>query len=134
MFMSLIAALALFGLLTLILIGNEIFFTYATQGFGYGFSANRGPIERSPLGLRIQRSYQNQVESAAYVVPVLAAGALIGLQGWDVELAALLLVIGRAAFALLYYSGIPFIRVPAFLMGTLSTLYIAFAVVTAAMM
>lgn len=132
--MSLIAALILFGLLTLFLLGNEIFYTYATQGFGYGFSANRGPVERSALALRIQRTYQNQIESAAYIVPVLAAGAISGLQGAGVELAALLIVVGRTAFALLYYSGIPFIRVPAFLMGTLSTLYIAYALFTSATM
>ena len=67
--MTFVTALVLYGLLTLVLLGNEIFYTYATQGFGYGFSANRGPVERSPLALRIQRAYQNQVESAAYGVP-----------------------------------------------------------------
>ncbi|OUS37496.1 hypothetical protein A9Q94_05285 [Rhodobacterales bacterium 56_14_T64] len=128
--MSLISALAFFGLLTLLLVGLEIMFTYATQGFAFGFSANRGVVERSPLGLRMQRTYQNQVESAAYGVPVLAAGAFAGLQGTGVEIAALLFVVGRAAFAVLYLSGIPFIRVPAFLIGTLSTLYIAYALFT----
>ncbi|MBL4740959.1 MAG: MAPEG family protein [Sneathiella sp.] len=124
--MTFITALVLFALLTLAMLGFEIFFTYATQGFGYGFSANRGAVERSPLALRIQRAYQNHVESAAYGVPVLAAAAAFGLQGNGTEIAALLFVVGRAAFALLYYSGISFIRVPAFLMGTLSTLYIAY--------
>ncbi len=132
--MSLITALILFGLLTLALLGVEIMFTYATQGFGYGFSANRGTVERSPLALRIQRTYQNQVESAAYVVPVLATAAILGLQGNGVELAALLLISGRAAFALLYYSGVPFIRVPAFLLGTLSTLFIAYALFISGLM
>ncbi|PCJ10662.1 MAG: hypothetical protein COB16_01355 [Rhodobacteraceae bacterium] len=127
--MSVITALVLFGLLTLILLGTEIMFTYATQGVAYGFSANRGPVERSPLGLRIQRAYQNQVESAAYGVPILAAAAIAGLQGPGVEIAALSFVIGRVAFAVLYYTGITFVRVPAFLMGTLSTLYIAYALV-----
>ena len=131
--MSFITALILYGLLTLVLIGNEIFYTYATQGFGFGFSANRKVVEKSPLGLRIQRTYQNQVESAAYAVPVLAAGAFSGLQGAGPELAALLLVAGRAAFAVLYYTGIPFIRVPAFLVGSLSTLYIAYSVLTVTM-
>ncbi|MEH6402921.1 MAG: MAPEG family protein [Sneathiella sp.] len=124
--MTFVTALVLFALLTLAMLGFEIFFTYATQGFGYGFSANRGAVERSPLALRIQRAYQNQVESAAYGVPVLAAAAVFGLQGNGTEIAALLFVLGRAIFAILYYSGIPFIRVPAFLMGTLSTLYISY--------
>jgi uncharacterized MAPEG superfamily protein len=85
---------------------------YATQGFSYGFSANRRSIERSPLALRIQRAYQNQIESAANGVPVLAAAAISGLQGSGVETAALLFVVGRTAFAVLYYSGVTFIRVP----------------------
>lgn len=125
--MSILTALVLFGLLTAILIGTEILYTYATQGFGYGFSSNRVPIERSPLGLRIQRTYQNHVESAAYGVPVLVAAELAGLEGPDIEMAALVFVVGRAAFALLYYSGITFARVPAFLASTLSTLYIAYS-------
>ena len=87
-------------------------------------------MERSPLALRIQRTYQNQVEAAAYAVPILAAAAVLGLQGADVETAALLLIVGRVAFSLLYFTGISFIRVPAFLLGTLSTLYIAYAVAT----
>jgi len=132
--MSAITALVLFGLLTLILVGIEIMFTYATQGFGYGFSSNRTTVERSALALRIQRTYQNHVESAAYGVPVLAAAAVTGLQGNGVELAALIFVLGRAAFAVLYYSGITFIRVPAFVMGTFSTLYIAYALFMSGLM
>ncbi len=133
--MTFTAALIAFGLLTMVMLMIEIFFTYATQGFGYGFSANRNTaLDYSPLALRIKRAYQNQIESAAYGVPVLAAAAITGLQGSGAELAALLFVIGRVAFAGLYYSGIPFIRVPAFGMGTLSILYIAYALATAAPM
>lgn len=129
--MTFTAALVLFALLTLIMLGIEIMTTYATQGFGYGFSSNRGIIERPPLALRIQRAYQNQIESAAYGVPVLAVAALTDLESASAQTAALVFIIGRAAFAVLYYSGITFIRVPAFVMGTLSTLYIAYAMFAA---
>jgi len=105
----------------------EIFYTYGTKGFGFGFSSNRkADAEYGPLALRIKRSYQNQIESAAYGVPVLATAAIVGLDSGNAETAALLFLVGRAAFALLYYSGIPFIRVPAFALGTLSILYIAY--------
>jgi len=60
-------------------------------------------------------------------VPVLAAAAVTGLQSGSAETAALPFVIGRIAFALLYYTGIPFARVPAFALATLSTFYIAYA-------
>lgn len=123
-------ALICFSVLTLMMISFEITFTYATQGFGYGFSSNRTVVEISPLATRIKRALQNQTESAVYIVPVLAAGALMGVQGQGVETATLLIILGRAAFALLYYSGIPFARVPAFGLATFSTLYIAYVLVT----
>ena len=129
--MAFTMALVLFGLITLVMLTIELTFTYATQGFGYGFSSNRSSnIERSQLGLRIQRAYQNQIESAAYGVPVLAAAAFLGLQSGAAETAALLFIIGRVAFAPLYYSGVPFLRVPAFGLGTLSILYIAYELFT----
>ena len=46
----------------------------------------------------------------------------------NIELAALLLIAGRAAYALLYYTGVPFIRIPAFSLASLSTLYLAVSV------
>lgn len=104
-------ALIAFGIITLLAVGLEIMFTYATQGFGYGFSSNRPPVEKSLLGLYIQRAYQNQVESAAYTVPLLIAGHLTGLAGSTVELVTLIIIAGRAAFMLLYRTGIPFLRV-----------------------
>lgn len=122
--MTFIQALVAFGLITLLLVGFEIFYTYATQGFLFGFSSNRPTGTLSPFGLRIKRTLQNHIESAAYCVPILVASALTNLTGSGVEIAALLIVIGRAAFALLYYSGISFIRVPAFVLSTFSSLYL----------
>ena len=124
--MAFTTALFAFGVITLMMLGLEISTTYATQGFGFGFSSNRAKIERPALAQRIARAYQNQIESAAYGVPILAAAAISNLQFGGAEMAAMLFVIGRAAFAILYYSGISFIRVPAFVMGTLSIFYIAY--------
>ena len=122
--MSILSALALFGLLTLVLIMIEIMYTYATQGFGFGFSSNRPQVELSAFGIRMKRTLQNQVESAAYIVPALTSAQIAGLHGTNVEVAALLIVCGRTAYAALYYSGIPFIRVPAFILGTLPSMYL----------
>ena len=128
--MSFTSALVYFGILTLAMLFVEIMFTYASQGFGYGFSSNRDPsTEFSALGLRIKRAYQNQIESAAYAVPVLVVAAVLGLESSSAEIAALLLVLGRAIFAVLYYSGIPAARLVGFGMGTLSTLFIAYMLV-----
>jgi uncharacterized MAPEG superfamily protein len=122
--MSFTTAIALFGLITLMLISTEIMYTYATQGFGFGFSSNRPQPVLSAFGLRLKRTLQNQIESSAYVVPALAAAQFTGLQGHGAAVAALLIVVGRAAFALLYLTGVPFIRVPAFVAATFSSLFL----------
>ncbi|NOX39613.1 MAG: MAPEG family protein [Alphaproteobacteria bacterium] len=126
--MAYTTALYLFALLTLLMLNVEIMFTYATQGFGFGFSSNRNPAaEFSPLAVRIKRAYQNQIESAAYGVPVLAAAALTDLQSPSAETAAMLFVLGRALFTVLYYTGIPMARLIGFGMGALSIFYIIYA-------
>ena len=123
-----ITSLVLFGLLTVVLLFIEIQFTYLKQGFSFGFSSNRSTtLEFSPLARRIKNTYQNQVEAAAYAVPILAAAALSGLESSSAEMAAYAFVLGRAAFAVLYYTGIPFARVPAFAAAVLSIVYIAYS-------
>ena len=125
------SALFYFGILTLVMLFVEIMFTYATQGFGYGFSSNRDPETKfSKLGLRIKRAYQNQIESSAYIVPVLVAASFLRLENSSAEIAALILILGRVVFAVLYYSGIPFARVLGFGMGTFSTLFIGYMLLT----
>ncbi|RMF37696.1 MAG: MAPEG family protein [Alphaproteobacteria bacterium] len=118
------SALAAFVLITIATLGMEIMVTYATQGFAFGFSSNRPTIEKSGFALRVARTFQNQAESVAYIVPalVLAMQSDVAIPGG--ALVALLIVLGRAAFVPLYYSGLPFIRVPAFVLGTVGSLYL----------
>ncbi|WP_299616009.1 MAPEG family protein [uncultured Tateyamaria sp.] len=124
--MSFETALIAFGIITLLAVGLEIMFTYATQGFAYGFSSNRPPVQKSPLGLRIQRAYQNQVESAAYIVPLLVAGHLADMGGDTVEMVTLIIIVGRALFMVLYYVGIPFLRVIGFVGGSMGCATLAY--------
>ena len=131
--MTFVTALIAFSIITLLAVGLEIMFTYATQGFGYGFSSNRPVVEKSPLGLRIQRAYQNQVESAAYIIPLLVAGHLTGLAGSLVELVTLIIIVGRAAFVLLYYSGVPFLRIFGFVGGSMGSMALAYLLLTMSM-
>lgn len=126
-------ALVYFGALTIVLLMVEVMYTYSYFGTAFGWSSNRpADASRSALGIRIQRTFQNHIESAAYGVPVLGAAALMGVVTPGVQVAALLFVVGRAAFAPLYYSGIPFIRLPAWGMGWISIAYIAFVLITSA--
>ena len=126
-------ALVLYALVTMTALSIEIFYTYATQGFGFGFSSNRPLVEKSPLGKRVQKAYENQAESAAYIVPVLAAAALVGLDSPDILLACAIIVVGRAAYVPLYYTGVTFIRILAFTPASLGSLYVAVNVILALM-
>ena len=123
--MSPIIALAAFGLLTMLLITLEIVYIYITQGFAFGFSSNRPERERTTFGGRVERVYKNQVEASAYVVPILGAAAFLGLASPAVQMASLLIVIGRALFAVLYLTGLPFLRILGFTMASLSSFYLA---------
>ncbi|MFT4717471.1 MAG: putative MAPEG superfamily protein [Paracoccaceae bacterium] len=125
-------ALYCIGLMTFVMLFVEVNFMYATQGFAYGWSANRDKASAkfSPLAQRIKNAYGNQVESAAYSVPVFAAAAILGLEHSGAETAALIYVIGRALFGILYYTGIPYARLIGFGMGSLSMIYILFVLGT----
>ncbi len=125
-----LTALVIFALTTMAAITVEILYTYATQGIGFGFSSNRPYIERTPLALRIQRAYQNQVEATAYVVPILAAAVFLGLESSAAQVTAAIIVGGRIAFILLYYTGLPFIRILGFVGGSFGSLYMAFLLLT----
>jgi uncharacterized MAPEG superfamily protein len=121
-------ALLTFGLITLAVLGTEIMFTYATKGFGFGFSSNRPNTEFSPFAKRLKNSYQNQVECAAYAVPILLAAALLLTDSTSGGIASACFVIGRGLYVVLYWTGAPFIRVPAFLLAQMSLLYIVYLV------
>lgn len=124
-------ALYSIGLITFALMFIEINFTYATQGFAFGWSSNRSTtVEYSALALRIRNAYNNQVESVTYSVPVFATAALVGLESSGAETAALIFVIGRAIYGPLYYIGIGGLRLIGFGMGTLSILYISYVLAT----
>lgn len=114
-----------FGAITLFALGVEIMYTYATRGIGFGFSSNRPTVELSPLGRRVARAYVDQVEAAAYVVPVLGAATLFGVDTPLAQWAAMAVVAGRAWFVLFYYTGLPFVRLIGFLGGSMGTLVIA---------
>ncbi len=122
--MEFTTALFSLGLITVLMLNVEVLYTYATQGLGFGMASNRPKAEFSALAQRIKNAYGNQVESMTYTMPVLAAAALSGLEHSGAETAALVLVLGRAIYGPLYYSGIPYARLVGFGMATLSTIYL----------
>ncbi|MCP4448996.1 MAG: MAPEG family protein [Myxococcales bacterium] len=129
--MSFSLALVIFALNTIILLLVEVGYTYSHFGTQFGWSSNRPTdAKRDALGVRIRRAFQNHIEAAAYAVPVLGVAAITGHQHGGAEIAALLFVVGRAAFGPLYYTGVPFIRLPAWGMGWISIAYIAITLLT----
>ena len=129
--MEFTTALYSIGLITFVLMFIEINFTYATQGFAFGWSSNRSAsVEYSPLALRVKNAYNNQVESAAYSVPIFATAALVGLESSSAETAALIHVVGRAIYGPLYYVGTGGLRLIGFGMGSLSIIFILYKLAT----
>ena len=122
--MDFTTAILCIGLISIIMLVVEVNFTYAAQGTAYGWSANRPTVEISPLGQRIKNAYANQVESISYTLPALAAAAITDLQHAGAHTAALIIVLGRAIFGPLYYSGIPYGRLVGFGMGTIGSIYL----------
>lgn len=126
--MPITLALVLFGALTLFALTFEVLYTYATQGFGFGFSSNRPPVERTPFGKRVARAYINQTEAASYIVPILAAAAFVDLSSHLAQYAALAIVFGRAWFVGFYYTGLPFVRLIGFIGGTVGSIVLTILV------
>lgn len=126
--MPITLALVLFGALTLFALTFEVLYTYATQGFGFGFSSNRPPVERTPFGKRVARAYINQTEAASYIVPILAAAAFVDLSSPLAQYAALAIVFGRAWFVGFYYTGLPFVRLIGFIGGTVGSIVLTILV------
>ena len=129
--MDFTTALITFGAISLIYLFIQVNFTYAYFGFGYGWSSNRKTDKvLSPIGKRIANTWQNQVESASYIVPVLGMAAFTGLEHSGAQTAALLIVLGRAAFGPLYWTGVPFLRIPAWALAFFSTAYVTYVLLT----
>ena len=120
-------ALTYFGVITFATIAIEIFYTYGIRGIAFGFSSQRPVVAKDGLALRVERVYRNQVESAAYVVPALDAAALTGMAASTI---CWVIILGRAGFSLAYYTGIPFLRVPFFTMGSFESLILIYQVLT----
>jgi len=120
-------ALTYFGLIKFATIAIEIFYTYVTRGIAFGFSSQRPVVAKDGFALRVERVYRNQVESAAYVVPALGPAALTGMATSTI---CWVIILGRAGFSLAYYTGIPFLRVPFFTMGSFGSLILIYQVLT----
>ena len=76
------------------------------------------------LGQRIKNAYSNQVESISYTLPALAGGAIMDIDHAGAHTAALIIVLGRAIFGPLYYSGVPYGHLVGFGMGTVGSIYL----------
>ena len=122
--MDFTTAILCIGLISITMLVVEINYTYATQGTAYGWSANRPSVEISPLGQRIKNAYSNQVESISYTLPALAGGVIMDIDHAGAHTAALIIVLGRALFGPLYYSGVPYGRLVGFGMGTIGSIYL----------
>ena len=79
----------------------------------------------SPWAARMKAAHYNCVENLVVFGPLLVAVVVSGLSSEMTVLAAMAFTLSRIAYVIIYTLGIPLLRTLAFLIGWLSTLYLA---------
>ena len=85
--------------------GNRILEKYRKACFKI-LNIRRGHVDHAQGHLK--HAYSNQVESISYTLPALAGGAIMDIDHAGARTAALIIVLGRAIFGPLYYSGVTY--------------------------
>jgi len=123
---------ALSGLLTLLLWTPYILNRLVLWGlpaflsnYAEGFPAKE---PEPPLwAQRAKRAHLNMVETLpAFIAVVVAAGALVPEAGTGIALWAQIFFVARIAYAVIYITGLPYLRTPSYLVSWAAVLMIGF--------
>jgi len=101
----------------------------AVHGFKWGLGPRDEPREPSVLQGRMSRIVANHLEGMAMFVPLIVIAQLIGLSTPLTQWGAGLTLAGRAAFALVYFLGVPVLRSAVWGIGLAGTLMVGVALV-----
>lgn len=100
-----------------------------TQGLKWGLGSRDTQVEKSGLQGRFARTVQNHIEAMLIYVPLMALVIVLDRTGPMTELAAWLVIIGRAVFIPCYLFGIFGLRSMAYgtaLIGIFMTIWALF--------
>lgn len=84
--------------------------TVGSKGLAFVFTDRSTPLSREGFAGRAARTLQNNLESAAMVVPAGATLAVLGASSPVAEIAAAIYVAARVAFTLSYWTGVNALR------------------------
>lgn len=121
-----IAALALMLLVVTFLQGGLV---PVTQGLKWGLGSRDEPLEKSAIQGRFARTVQNHIEAMLMYIPLMALVIYLERTSSTTELAAWLVIVGRAAFIPLYLLGAFGLRSLAYGAGLIGVFITAWALV-----
>ena len=101
-----------------------------TQGLKWGLGSRDAPIEKSALQGRFARTVQNQIEAMLMYLPLMALVLMLDRTSSLTEIAAWLVILGRAVFIPCYLFGVFGLRSAAYgtgMIGIFMTIWALFA-------
>lgn len=101
----------------------------ATHGFKWGLGPRDEPRAPSVLQGRMNRIVANHMESMALFTPLALIACLLEISTPETRLGAALYIGARAAFAVIYFAGVPVLRSVAWGVSVLGLFTIAFELV-----
>ena len=118
--------LGLTGLLMLVTSLPYVTDRILTAGFGAAIgNPQDNEVPHSAWAERMRAAHYNCVENVVVFAPLCVAVVVAGLSSDATVLAAMAFALSRIAYVIIYTLGIPMLRTLAFLIGWLSTLYLA---------
>ena len=102
-----------------------------THGFGWGLGPRDEPRSPSVMQGRASRIVANHLEGMALFVPLVVVAAAAGVSTPLTQTGALVFAAARAAFAVIYFFGVPVLRSAAWGVSVLGLAMIAFDLVRA---
>lgn len=123
--MLIYAVLIFFALLVV-----QVLLTIMNQGLIWGVGNRDNAPEKTTLQHRIDRAVTNNVEGLALFTPVVLTAAVAGISTGMTETGALLFVLSRAAYPLVYAISIPFVRTLVWAAGAVGIVMIVLALLS----
>jgi uncharacterized MAPEG superfamily protein len=105
----------------------------ATHGLKWGLGPRDEPRDPSVLQGRLGRIVANHLEGMAIFIPLVLIVELAGLSSGLTAAGAVIYAAGRAAFAVIYFLGVPVVRSAAWGVALIGLLMIGFEVAKAAL-
>ncbi len=103
----------------------------ATHGFKWGLGPRDEPRDPSVLQGRLSRIVANHLEGMAMFVPLILIAHLSDISTSLTQAGALVFLAGRAAFAVIYFIGIPVLRSASWTVAMVGLFMIGFELIKA---